>query len=97
MNRMQQCCLSARRASFSNKGKSFCGLVEICPRVTVEYHEAGMGSLERVFDRGGIAEVQGGRCRAAGPAQDRETFRVTIEPNKTRENDFRTVVLHRGV
>jgi hypothetical protein len=56
-----------------------------------------MSSVERVFDHGGIAEVQGGRCRGAGPAQDRETFRVTMEPNLARENDFRTVVLHRGV
>ena len=57
--------------------KSFCGLMEIHAEVSVEgieYQQAGMGSLERVFDYGGIAQFQGGRGHGADSAQDRETF-----------------------
>ena len=56
-----------------------------------------MGSLERVLENGGIADVQGARWRGEGSAQDRETFEVSMEREKARQNDFRTVVLHRGI
>jgi len=60
-------------------------------RVTVERienHEAGVGALERIFEDGAIAEVQGVRWRGGGSAQDDQACGIAIQPGEARVNDF---------
>ena len=47
-----------------------------------------MGSQERIFKDGAIAEVQGGRGRGDGSAQDDQARGIAIEPGEARVNDF---------
>src|ERR1700753_3025614 len=79
---------------------SFCGLMEIDaePGVKgIEYQKASTGPLEGVFDCAGITQGRGSRGSGAGSAQYRGKIRISIEGNKARGNDFRSVVLHGGV
>jgi hypothetical protein len=65
--------------------------VEARARVAVERienQEAGMGSLECIFEDGGIAEVEGGRWRGDGSAQDSETPGIAKETGEARLDDF---------
>jgi hypothetical protein len=74
-------------------GKGFGGLLEIDAHTRgaeerIEDQEAGMGSLECIFEDGGIAEVEGGRWRGDGSAQDGETPGIAKEAGEARLNDF---------
>ena len=73
--------------------KGFGGLLEIDARTCVvgervEDQEAGMGSLERIFEDGGVAEVEGGGGCGDGSAQNDETRRIAMKAGEARVNDF---------
>ena len=74
-------------------GKGFGGLLKIDARTgvageRVEDQEAGMGSLECIFEDGGIAEIEGGGGCGDGSSQDGETRGIAMEAGKARVNDF---------
>jgi hypothetical protein len=68
----------------------FWGLTEIDTRTKeavkwIENHEAGLGSLERIFEDG---------WRGDGSTQGDQAGGIAIELGEARVNDFRVAVLH---
>ena len=74
-------------------GKGFGGLLKIdastgVAEERIENQEAGMGSLECIFEYGSIAEVEGGGWCGDGSAQNDKTRGIAMEAGEARVNDF---------
>src|ERR1700677_105974 len=77
------------------QGTGFLGLMRIDAQEAVEWiedQEAGLGSLERIFEERGEK-----RGRRGGSAQDDEACGIAMKVGEAGGNDLRAVVLHGGV